>query len=77
MTLSTLKKHDASTLIKHDEISSLLKLDVSYEIMVDASGMIYHDPSSINKVDEPSSWIKHVRFLAVYVAISDLNTPSN
>ena len=38
----TLIKHDASTLIKHDEILSLIKLDASHTIMVDASNMIYH-----------------------------------
>ena len=58
----------ASTLIKHDEISSLIKLDASYAIMVDSSRMIYHDASSMNKlVCEPSTLIKHVRFSVVYV----------
>ena len=35
-------------------ISSLIKLDASYAIMVDVSNMIYHDASSMNKVDKPS-----------------------
>ena len=44
--------------------------------MVDASSMIYHDPSSMNKVDEPSSLmsvlVKHLGFLGVYVTSKEI-----